>query len=316
MSLELKPDEALRKGIRRIVRHEMDAALEELTGEHKGPRDGAVHEARKSFKKVRAVLRLIRPVIGEQTFRAENTCFRDAGRPLTEVRDAKMLVETLDKLTEHFQGHLAGQSFAETRKELQANLRVVRKRVLDDENAFAVVGEAVRQARERVKRWTDVPNKWSTVGAGLEDVYRQARIALGEAAREPTMENLHEWRKQTKYLRYQLEVLQSLWPERMAEMANETDHIGELLGDDHDLAVLRQMVTDDPEQFGETGEMELLVALIDSRRAELQQEALLLGGRFYQEKSRTFVRHLKGYWRTRAQAAAEPQGALAVSASA
>src|SRR5262249_21269392 len=105
MSFELKPGESPRKGVRRIVRKQGEDALEVLTGSHNGSRDEAVHEARKSFKKVCAVLRLVRPVIGEAVFRAENACFRDAARPLTEVRDAKILVETLDGLTEHFQEH-------------------------------------------------------------------------------------------------------------------------------------------------------------------------------------------------------------------
>jgi hypothetical protein len=45
MSFELKPDESLRKGIRRIVRKQMEEAMEQLTGPRKGPRDEAVHEA-------------------------------------------------------------------------------------------------------------------------------------------------------------------------------------------------------------------------------------------------------------------------------
>jgi hypothetical protein len=40
-----------------------------------------------------------------------------------------------------------------------------------------------------------------------------------------------------------------------------------------------------------------LLALIDRRRAELEQEARLLGQRFFQDKPRTFVRRLKGYWK-------------------
>jgi CHAD domain-containing protein len=275
----------------------MDDALEELTGPHPGPRDGAVHEARKSFKKVRAVLRLVRPVIGEKTYREENACFRDAGRPLTEVRDAKILIETLDGLAGHFQEHVAGRSFAGVRKALQANLRAVRKRVLDEQDAFAVVAEAVRQARERVKDWADVPDKWSSVGQGLEDVYRRACEAFGGAAADPTVEKLHEWRKQAKYLRYQLEVLRPLWPERMEELVHEADRMGELLGDDHDLAVLRQMLTDDPGRFGDAGDTEVLLALIDRRRAELEQEAVLLGRRFFLDRPRDFARRLKGYWK-------------------
>jgi len=140
MAFELNLDESLRRNLRKIVRAQLDDALEELTGARKGSRDEAVHEVRKSFKKVRAVLRLVRPEIGEKTYREENTCFRDAARPLTEVRDAKILIETLDKLTEHFREHIAGRSFGEVRKALQANLRAVRRRVLDEEKAFVVAG--------------------------------------------------------------------------------------------------------------------------------------------------------------------------------
>jgi hypothetical protein len=204
MSFELNPDESLRKNIRRILRDQMDKALEYLTGPHEGSRDEAVHEARKSFKKLRAVLRLVRPVVDERSYREENTCFRDAGRPLTEVRDAKILIETLDHIAEHFKEHVVGRSFDEVRRELQKKLRVVRKRVLDEQDAFAVVAKAVRQAHGRVKAWADVPNKWMAVGEGLKDVYRRAGDAHEEAIADPTVETLHEWRKQAKYLRYQL----------------------------------------------------------------------------------------------------------------
>jgi CHAD domain-containing protein len=297
MSFELKQDESLRKGIRRIARNQMDNALEQLTREHKNSRDEAVHETRISFKKIRALLRLVRPVIGRATYRAENTCFRDTARPLTEVRDARILIETLDNLTEHFKEHIAGRTFADVRKGLQANLRAVRKRVLDEQNAFAVVAKEVRKARAQIKDWTDVPNKWWAVGEGLEDVHRQARQAFTDAGADPTVAKLHEWRKQAKYLRYQLEIIRPLWPERMEELASEADRMGDLLGDDHDLAVLRQMLTDDPERFGDKGDREVLLALIDRRRAELTQEALLLGERFFQDRPRDFARRLRGYWK-------------------
>jgi CHAD domain-containing protein len=309
MSFELRLGEPLRKGIRRIVRKQLDDASQALTGGHQGPRDEAVHEARKCFKKVRAVLRLVRPVIGAKRYRAENTCFRDAARPLTEVRDAKILIETLDGLAEHFQEHIARRAFGEVRQALQDNLRAVRRRVLDEQNAFTVVGEVVRQARERVKGWSDVPDRWSAVGRGLEDTYRRARAAFAEAAADPTVETLHEWRKQAKYQRYQLEVLRPLWPERLEELADEADRMGDLLGDDHDLAVLRQVLTDASARFGNAGDREVLLALIDRRRAELEQEARLLGGRFFQDRPGQFARRVKGYWKTWRRAAPAVQAA-------
>jgi CHAD domain-containing protein len=299
MAFELKRDESLRKGIRRIARKQMENALECLTEQRNGPQDEAVHEARKCFKKVRALLRLVRPMIGEKRYRTENTCFRDAGRPLTEVRDAKVLIQTLDKLAEHFKEHLAGRSFGHARQALQDNLRAVRKRVLDEQNAFAVVAEAVRQALGRLKSWTNLPNRWATVGNGLEAVYRRATEAYGDASSDTTVENLHEWRKQAKYLRYQLEVLRQLWTERMEELASEANWMSDLLGDDHDLAVLRQMMMEDSGRLGDQGDREVLQALIDRCRTELEQEAMLLGSRFFQDSPRSFTRRLRGYWNTR-----------------
>ncbi len=80
-----------------------------------------------------------------------------------------------------------------------------------------------------------------------------------------------------------------------------------LLGDDHDLAVLRQMLTNDPGRFDGKGDAEVLLALIDHRRDDLEQKVLLLGERFFQEKAGDFSRRLKSYWKEwRAQAEQEP----------
>src|SRR5262245_47427428 len=65
-----------------------------------------------------------------------------------------------------------------------------------------------------------------------------------------------------------------------------------------DLAVLRQMLIDDPERFGDPSDQEVLLALIDRRRAELTQQAVLLGQRFFQDRPREFAGHLKGYWKS------------------
>jgi CHAD domain-containing protein len=316
MSFELKPEQSLRKNVRRIVRKQMEDALEMLTGGHEGPRDGVVHDTRKCFKRVRAALRLVRPKIGEKAFRAENLCFRDAARPLTEVRDARILIETLDGLVKHFHDHIRGKAFADIRKALQANLTDVRKRVLDDEETFTSTGEVVRQALGRIKGWASMPDRWPAIGQGLEDTYRKASASFEKAAADTNVLTLHEWRKQVKYLRYQLEMLRPLWPERMEELAGEADRMGELLGDDHDLAVLRQTIADDPARFGDEGDREMLLALIDRRRADLEQETILLGRRFFQDGPRKFARRLRGYWKAWRNAEGREQPAEAGSARA
>jgi CHAD domain-containing protein len=294
MSFEIKPDESVRKAIRRVVRKQLDKASGYLT-KSKSDRDEAVHEARKAFKKVRALLRLVRPVIGDSAYRTQNACFRDTARPLRGVRDARSVLDALDQLTKHFKQNLAGLSFDDARKALQTNLRTVGKRILDEQDAFAVAAAAVREAEPRVKDWADVPNGWRSLGKGLEKVYRQAVQAFEDTQADPTAAKLHEWRKQTKYLRYQLQVLRPLWPERIDELAEEAGRLGQLLGDDHDLVILRQMLADS-ERFGR--ENNALLACIDRRRLELQEEAMPLGSRFFEEPPKQFVRLLKRYWKS------------------
>lgn len=143
---------------------------------------------------------------------------RDTARPLTEVRDAKILIEPLDGLIEHFREHIADRAFGEVRKALQYNLRSVRQRVLDEQNAFIAVGEMVRQARERIKGWADVPNRRSVVSQALADTYRRACAAFQEAAADPTVEALHEERKQAKYQRYQTDLPRSLFRPRQQQV--------------------------------------------------------------------------------------------------
>src|SRR5262245_56676892 len=83
----------------------------------------------------------------------------------------------------------------------------------------------------------------------------------------------------------------------MESPAGQADHPGELRGDDDDVARVRQTFIAEPERFGgETG-VELLVALIDRRREELEGEAIVLGQRLFQDSPKGFACHMKGYWK-------------------
>jgi CHAD domain-containing protein len=200
MAFRLKEDESIRKGIKRLIRKELDKALQLLTRKKKTKEDEAVHEVRKSLKKVRALLRLIRDAIGSKTYRQENYGFRDAARPLIEVRDAKILVEAVDKLTDHFAKYVSRHVFDEIRQTLLREQRAVRERVLKKEDAFATLADTLQEARQRVKGWSIERGGWSALAGGLKRVYRSGYRAYFKALNAPTLENLHEWRKQAKYL--------------------------------------------------------------------------------------------------------------------
>src|SRR5262249_14754613 len=135
---------------------------------------------------------------------------------------------------------------------------------------------------------------FSALASGLKRTYKRGRLGRAAAA-DATTENLHEWRKRVKDLWYHLEILQPMRPEILGELAEKAHRLADLLGDDHDLAVLRSMLTEGAVSAGDEGPR--VLALIDRRRAELQQEAGPLGDELYRDRPKDLVARLEAYWR-------------------
>src|SRR5258708_15900424 len=88
--------EPLGEGLRRLLLQQLQIAIG-LLAKPGDSFDEAIHEVRKCFKRSRSLLRLVRAVIGD-AYRAEDRRLRAAGRSLSEVRDAQVLIETLAHL--------------------------------------------------------------------------------------------------------------------------------------------------------------------------------------------------------------------------
>src|SRR6185312_11431757 len=116
--------------------------------------------------------------------------------------------------------------------------------VLDEENACHRVQSMLAEASDRLHSWMTAEGGWETIDAGLERAYRAGYGALAVASTEPTIENLHEWRKQAKYFGYQLQLLEPICRNVMDELGNPVQELTDLLGDDHDLTMLEKTVTE------------------------------------------------------------------------
>ena len=73
---------------------------------------------------------------------------------------------------------------------------------------------------------------------GLERAYRRGRKRMREAEEEPTTERVHQWRKRAKDHWYHLRLVSDAWPQELEARADEVHRLTDLLGDDHDLAIL------------------------------------------------------------------------------
>jgi len=279
--------------VARLVRKQVEDTLELLGPESAS--DTAIHTARKHLKKARAALRLLRDALGPAIYARENSALRDAARPLSVLRDGKALIDQLDKLVKRYGAparalELDGLRRLLERERTEARAQLRRSRLRHEMTLLR--GVVARSARWPVGR-----RGWSVLGPGLERVYKRGRNALAVARAERTPEALHEWRKQVKYFWHQLQLLEPLWPGHIGELAGEAHHLGDYLGDDHDLAVLRGKLMEHPQALAPPARSALL-ALIDRCRTELQEKALVLGERIYEEKPREFAARFERYWRS------------------
>jgi CHAD domain-containing protein len=226
MNKELTERKNVPKEVYKIIVKRLEKQLPSLKSRHGIVTDEVIHQARKQFKQIRALLRLMRNELGEQTFQEENTTFRDAGRPLSEVRDAKVMIDTLDELLKHFAGRLSEAMVRPLRSALQERRREIRHRVLQVDHATAHVRDAIQAAKGRANQWPRRHKRWRAVASPLEQSYRQARREMRRGFERGDDEELHESRKRSKALRYQLELLRPIWPELVGPMAEQAKQVG------------------------------------------------------------------------------------------
>ena len=120
---------------------------------------------------------------------------------------------------------------------------------------------------------------------GFERIYRRGRRALKAARRDTSTENLHELRKRAKDLWHAAQILRLAAPKKMKRLARHAHRLSDVVGADHDLAVLRAAARERQETLA-SGELALLDGLIGRRREQLRRKALKRARRLYARKPR------------------------------
>ena len=296
MAFKLKAKESLSDGITHCVRRQIEKAISHLESNRKPgtPADEAVpNEVRKCFKKVRAALRLVREELGKDAYHDANHWFRDAARLLSEACDALMLVDAVDELTSQpFPNAIESGAFAKIREALVANQREVARRVIDEDKALSAVEEFATGSLARLPDWRNRREGWACLEGGLRRVYRTGHRMLALAAENSSAENLHEWRKQAKYLWLQLQLLGTAWTRSEKKLIDRSHKLSKVLGENHDLAVLRETLAADPVAYGGHRILKGVFIVIDHRRDELELQAFALGRKLYKDPPKVFTNRI------------------------
>ncbi|MEM8780396.1 MAG: CHAD domain-containing protein [Cyanobacteria bacterium P01_G01_bin.49] len=299
MNYRLNLEERLEKEMKRVAHEQIDEATNHLSQvihhDKLTTKADSVHEARKVFKKIRGLLRLFRYAIGKEVYQQENYCFRDAGRLLSSVRDAQVHIETFESFSQEISDTVSSELLAQIHHILIAYQQIIYKQIFETQDNLLASLSFIKQAQERVEDWL-VDEDWSMISQGLKKVYKRGYKDFSQVLEDPTTEKLHEWRKRVKYLWYHLRILKPIWPEVMITLAKQTHELSTLLGDDHDLANLQQLLLNRPDLVNDKPEINLLFVNLERKRKKLQQSAFLKGQRIYAESPKYFTKRIGCYW--------------------
>src|SRR6185503_5687342 len=128
----------------------------------------------------------------------------------------------------------------------------------------------------------------------LARLYRRGRRRMDVASQSGEDVDFHAWRKSTKDLWYAVRLFEPAWPAPLGALAEELHTLSQLLGDDHDLVILRDgLAAAGGDEPALTPRVE---TAIRRRQRALRTEALTAGNRLWAEKPRDFAARILVYW--------------------
>jgi CHAD domain-containing protein len=282
MSYELRRDESLGENLRRICRKQIELAIQVCNGDLE-VRDTPVHETRRHLKKARAVLRLLRDGIGATEFDDQESCLRKVARSISQIRDAEVRLQTVREL----QGIKQRKSASYNGLEAMLTLEL--------ENFIAAFTEwqleaipLLEQARAPIDDWPIDNLTFRDLCSPVQKSYKRARKALSRAKASAIPENFHTLRSKAKVLDYQLRILCPADPVVLANVIDELDSLGKLLGRAHDLHFLCERLRVERGKAPWQRQGHKLLSVIETSQSELEQGAAELGERFFAERPRDF----------------------------
>jgi chaperonin cofactor prefoldin len=286
-SAELSGAQSGAGDLRQILQEQLAEALAGLASRNEAP---DIHGARKCIKAARATLRLLRPAIGHERYARENKALRDVGRVLAPARDAASLAAALGELRHKVKTRKARRGSRQFAMELRRQAERLEHRVARRGQARA--RSRLQAIDARIDQLPITESGWRLICEALVRSYRRARRQGRSGHSRGTTPGLHEWRKLSKYLYIQLQIAMPSAQGGLAATGRRLHKLVDKLGEDHDLAQLREL-TLRRSGASNSGHLKELRAVIDKRRRKLRRRAQVVGRKAYAKRPKRFARRLR-----------------------
>ena len=290
MSFELHQRKHLEDELTKVVRQQLRNAAHALTTSSGTEFRSAVHESRKSIKKVRAVAALLKQA-GAKLPRKDRKRVKSAARALSRVRDSSAIIDTFDRVRRRYPKQLPEHTYAILRRGLVA-ARDLREASAQRDGVVAEAAERLQKTRTSAKKWTSHSIEWPEMIAIVTVSYCRSRNAMKRARAIGQSATLHRWRKELKTLWYQLRLARPLMT-GVAPLIAKLNRLETELGDDHNLVVLGATLRGCRDLRTRRADIRQIDRLATRMRQSLRRRAFALGRRLHGRKPEAFARWLR-----------------------
>jgi CHAD domain-containing protein len=251
----------------------------------------AVHRARRNIKRVRALLRLARPALGKRFARA-NHAWRDAAYMFAGERDSAVALRSFDRVAQTCHDDLPPEKVAAIRECLMASAAEADQLHTSSADATKAALDLAESATARLE-W---PRGRADLEAGLRRAQQRLRQSWKRARRQTDAENMHEWRKRLKDVAAQTGLLRNVLSKQAARRRVEMQELAEVLGEEHDLAILCRKLDELGPSRGTKTARDRLMRAAEQRQGELRRSALEKAEALTAEAPKAFAREIAGRW--------------------
>jgi hypothetical protein len=301
MSYAFTCGRSLDSEVRRIAERQLTLAIEEMQPDRERRGDETIHEARRRVKKVRALLRLVRPAFAVKSGPI-NKQLRNVSRLLAPISDSEARAATLGRLGTRYPQQLPAHGVTTLQRTLgRRTARIVH--AADVDRVFERASAILRRQQRHVREWRLRKRGFRAVGPGLAIGLRRMRRAMAEATAHPSGRSYHVWRERVKDHWFHVRLLELRCGGWLADYEKTLEQLDGVLGEYHNCILLQNTII--VEAHLRRDDAARILRVLRRYKGELRREALRLADDLGPQSVSEFVEQVQRHWRTTGDGARE-----------
>jgi len=242
----------------------------------------AVHSARKALRRARGVLAMVAGALPKSERKAVGRALQESRRALSSVRDHAVAPTTLGALPLGDADRATAKQILDTAAEALPTVAEIKQLLGESAARAAAQAEALEASLPAELRWDVVVD-------GIQQTYGEARRARRGAKRSKQW--FHTWRRRSKELSYQLELVANHAGARLAAIQSEISSVSDSLGPAVDLVMVREFV----ETYGQgisSDDVDHLKSAIDAQLGDLMAQNRKAARDTFSQRPKKFAKRL------------------------